>query len=81
MRCASSTRAVTVDMNGVTGLEKLTPSSAGRRMSAAPSTSGLWKAPLTRSFTVLRAPRADASSMSLSTAAFSPETTTWPGQL
>ena len=41
MRCASSTRAVTVDMNGVTGLEKLTPSSAGRRMSAAPSTSGL----------------------------------------
>jgi hypothetical protein len=52
-------------MKGVTGLTKLTRSSAGPRISAAPSTSGLWKAPLTRSFTVFRAPRAVASSINL----------------
>ncbi len=63
MRCASSSFAVTVDMNGGAGFCQVAFASAGLRRSAARATSGLWNAPLTRSFTVLRAPRAAASSM------------------
>ena len=68
-------------MYGVTGSRQCTFARAGRSRSAARATSGLWKPPLTRSLTVLRAPLAVASAMSLSTASFLPETTTWPGQL
>ena len=51
-------RAVTVDMNGGDGFCQAAFASAGFSRSAARATSGQWKAPLTRSFTVLRAPRA-----------------------
>src|SRR5262249_44742746 len=81
MRCADSTRAVTVDMNGADGSVKRTFSTAGRSRSAARATSGEWNAPETRSFTARRAPSSSASAQHSSTAPFSPETTTWPGQL
>jgi hypothetical protein len=81
IRCASSRRAVTVDMNGATGSLKLTRSTAGRSRSAARATSGEWNAPETFSLTARRAPASCASSMHSSTAGFSPETTIWPGQL
>ena len=81
IRCASSSFAVTVDMKGGAGFCQVAFASAGLRRSAARATSGLWNAPLTRSFTVFRAPRAAAASIRRSTAAFSPETTIWPGQL
>ena len=57
MRWASSSFAVTVDMKGGEGFCQVALASAGFRRSAARATSGLWKAPLTRSLTVLRAPR------------------------
>src|SRR5262249_34856169 len=47
IRCADSTRAVTVDMKGATGCWKCTFSIAGRSRSAARATSGEWKAPET----------------------------------
>ena len=81
IRCADSTRAVTVDMNGDVGSWNLTFSIAGRSRSAARATSGEWNAPETLSFTARRAPSLCACSMHASTASFSPETTTWPGQL
>ena len=81
IRWASSSFAVTVDMNGGVGFCHVAFASAGLSRSAARATSGLWKAPLTRSFTVFRAPAAAAASSSRSIAEFSPETTIWPGQL
>ena len=76
-------RAVTVDMNGVAGSRKrhrLERRAQARR--PRPRRAELWNAPLTRSFTVLRARASGGrSSSSSSTAAFSPETTIWPGQL
>jgi len=81
IRCASSSFAVTVDMNGGAGFRQVAFAIAGRSRAAACATSGLWKAPLMRSFTTLRAPAAAAASSSRSTAELSPETTIWPGQL
>ena len=81
IRCADSTRAVTVDMNGTTGSWKRTFSIAGRSRSAARATSGEWKAPETLSLTARRAPSLCACSMHSSTARCSPETTICPGQL
>src|SRR5581483_4282029 len=81
IRCASSNRAVTVDMNAASGSLNLTRSIAGRSRSAARATSGEWNAPDTFSFTVRRAPSSSAFAHSSSTASCSPETTIWPGQL
>ncbi len=81
IRCADSSRAVTVDMNGATGSWKRTFSIAGRSRSAARATSGEWKAPETWSLTARRAPWLCACSMHSSTARCSPETTICPGQL
>ena len=81
MRCADSTRAVTVDMNGDSGSLKFTFSIAGRSRSAARATSGEWNAPDTFSLTARRAPSSWARSQHSSTASFSPETTICPGQL
>ena len=61
IRCADSTRAVTVDMNGDSGSLKLTRSIAGRSRSAARATSGEWNAPDTFSLTARRAPSSCAS--------------------
>ena len=82
MRCAGSTLAVTVDMNGALGSRKWTCSIAGRSRSAALATSGLWNAPETLQLD--GAARAVALGLARSTPrppSSSPETTIWPGQL
>ena len=73
--CAGSIFAVTVETNGAIGSLIFARSIAGRSRSAARSMSGLWKAPETRSLTVLRAPSRSASVQHSSTDGFWPEMT------
>ena len=80
-RVASSSFAVTVETKCAVGTLNSIFSIAGRKRSAARSTSGEWNAPETFSRTARRAPSRWASSQHSSTASVSPETTSWPGQL
>ncbi len=68
-------------MNAACWSPKWAFSIAGFRRSAARSTSGLWKAPETRSLIARRAPSRSASTQASSMPGFEPEITSWPGQL